>query len=99
MKDFVDVATDVARLVQQKNDAYGDSFACGGDFLRLLYPKGMMPNQYDDALAFIRMFDKFCRIANMPEAFSEDPYTDILGYAILLVHSRNARNEGKKIHC
>ena len=85
MKDFVDVATDVARLVQQKNDAYGNSFAISGDFLRLLYPKGMMPNQYDDALTFVRMFDKMCRLATSPDAFNEDPRRDMLGYAILNV--------------
>ena len=80
---FARVAADVAALVEEKNAAYGDSFARSGDFLRLLFPTGIKPEQYGDMLAFVRIFDKFKRIATDPSYGGEDPRRDILGYAIL----------------
>lgn len=51
--------------------------------LRLLYPDGIRPEQYDDSLAVVRIIDKLFRIANNKDAFGESPYKDIAGYAIL----------------
>ena len=85
MTDFEIIAAEVAQLVAEKNVAYGDSFAISGVFMELLYPNGIQPSQYGDALTFIRIFDKMKRIATNPNAFGEDPRRDILGYAILNV--------------
>jgi hypothetical protein len=83
MKDFNTTAAEIGALVTEKNLYYGNSFAKCGDFLRLLYPAGITPPQYDDALAMVRIFDKQMRIATRKDAFGESPYRDIAGYGIL----------------
>ena len=80
---FRSVATEIAELTAEKNAAYGDAFSKSGDFLRLLYPDGIRPEQYGDALALVRIFDKQMRIANRKDAFGENPYRDIAGYGLL----------------
>lgn len=80
---FITIADQIGKLVAEKNLAYGNSFFRSGDFLRILYPDGIRPDQYDDALAMTRIFDKQMRIATRKGAFDESPYRDIAGYAIL----------------
>lgn len=82
---FASLAGETARLVAEKNLAYGDSFAKCGDFLRLLWPDGVPPAQYGDMLALVRMFDKMMRIAHDETAFDEEPKRDMLGYALLML--------------
>lgn len=81
--DFKAIGAEIGALVQEKNAAYGDSFAKSGDFLRLLYPDGIRPEQYGDALTLVRMFDKQMRIATKKNAFGESAFGDLVGYAIL----------------
>ncbi len=77
------VAAEIGKLVTEKNAAYGDSFCRSGAILGILYPNGINPDQYDDALAVTRILDKLFRIANDGSAFGESPYLDIAGYGIL----------------
>lgn len=85
---FQALATDLGNLVSEKNKAYGDSFAKSGDFLRLLYPAGIDPKQFEDMLGLVRIFDKQMRIATQHSAFGESPWRDIAGYGLLgLKHS------------
>src|SRR5690625_1515778 len=77
------IAKEIGELVQEKNQAYGNSFGKSGDFLKLLYPDGIKPEQYQDMLLVARIFDKQMRIANKKDAFGESPYKDIAGYEIL----------------
>lgn len=73
----------IARLVAEKNKAYGDSIGTSGDVLRILYPDGIKPEQYDDLLLIARSIDKFTRIARGERtAFGESPYIDLAGYAM-----------------
>jgi hypothetical protein len=74
----------VGKLVDEKNKAYGDSFNKAGDFLKILYPNGVQPEQYKDMLAIVRVFDKQMRIATNKDAFGENPWNDITGYGILM---------------
>jgi len=53
--------------------------------MRILYPNGVAPDQLDDALAIVRVMDKLFRIATSKNAFGENPWRDIAGYAILSV--------------
>jgi hypothetical protein len=87
MKSFVDVAKEAGQLVTEKNEAYGDSFRTSGEILKLLYPNGVQPEQYRDMLATVRVLDKLSRIATDKKALGENPWKDILGYAILAVHA------------
>src|SRR5690625_4694585 len=68
------IANEIGKLVQEKNEAYGNSFGKSGDFLKLLYPDGIKPEQYQDMLLVVRIFDKQMRIANKKDAFGESPY-------------------------
>lgn len=83
MMDFEELGAGIGRLVGEKNKAYGDSFAKAGEVLRIMYPEGIRPEQYDDALAITRIVDKLFRIATMKDAFGESPYRDIAGYGLL----------------
>ena len=74
---------EIGRLVRKKNEAYGDSFGKSGGVLRILFPDGIKPEQYDDALCLVRVIDKLFRIATAKGAFGESPYRDIAGYALL----------------
>jgi len=78
-------ANRTADLVVEKQAAYGDSFGKAGAVLSLLYPEGIPPDKMDDALTIVRVVDKLFRIATKKDAFGENPWQDILGYAILAV--------------
>lgn len=80
-----EIGTEIGALVAEKDLAYGSAFEKCGDFLRLLYPEGVRPEQYVAMLALVRIFDKQMRIATAPGAFNEDPARDIVGYGVLLV--------------
>jgi hypothetical protein len=95
-RTFEEIGAAVGQLVDEKNAAYGSSFACSGDFLRLLFPNGIPPSQYDDALLLVRIFDKQMRIATNRDAFGESPYQDIAGYGLL---GTQLYEERKKHEC
>lgn len=85
-KTFLEIATEIGELVERKNAAYGSSFAKAGEFLRLLYPDGLRPEQFTDALLLVRDFDKSMRIATDRDALGESPWADKAGYGILGAH-------------
>jgi len=88
MNKYHEIANRIADLVTDKNAAYGSSFNKCDAFLRLLYPDGVKPSQYQDMLTIVRIFDKLMRIANRKDAFGESPYGDILGYALLMLNQQ-----------
>ncbi len=77
------LGNEIGALVQEKQSAYGDSFGKAGNVLRELYPDGIRPDQFDDALCIVRIVDKLFRIATKKDAFGESPYRDIAGYGLL----------------
>jgi len=83
MSKFKELGNRVGELVDEKNAAYGNSFGEAGEFLKILYPDGINPDQYTDMLCVVRIFDKMKRIATKKDAFGESPYQDIVGYALL----------------
>lgn len=74
---------EVGILVDRKNRAYGNSFARSHEILRVLFPSGIRPEQYPDALAIVRIIDKLFRIATDRDALGESPYRDVAGYGLL----------------
>ena len=80
---YEELGKEIGELVDKKNAAYGDAFNRAGVILKELYPKGIAPEQYNDVLAMIRVIDKLFRIATDKDAFGENPWQDIAGYAIL----------------
>lgn len=81
--NYAEMGKLLGSLTQMKNAAYGDSFAKSGEILAVLYPRGIKPEQYRDALAIVRVIDKLFRIATRKDAFGESPWKDIAGYGIL----------------
>jgi hypothetical protein len=93
-EDYEKIALNIGKLVKEKNQAYGSSFANSHKILSVLYPSGISPEQYTDALAIIRVIDKLFRIATNKDAFGESPWQDIAGYSILGIsnHEKNKQS-------
>jgi len=81
--DYKKLGEDIGKLVNDKQKAYGDSFGMSGQVLRVMFPNGIRPEQYDDVLCITRIIDKLFRIANQKDYNGESPYGDICGYALL----------------
>ena len=80
---YDETARDIAALVAEKQLAYGCSFQNAGSIMKILYPDGVHPDQYDDMLSVVRIIDKLFRIATDKKAMGESPYRDIVGYGLL----------------
>ena len=89
---FEEIGKTVGSLVEEKNEAYGDSFAKSQEIIKVLFPDGVKPEQYRDMLGMVRVIDKMFRIATDKDAFGESPWKDICGYALLAM----ANNTTKK---
>jgi len=90
---FEKIGTDIGKLVDEKNTAYGSAFEKSEEILKVLYPDGIEPRQYKDMLAVTRIVDKLFRIATQKEAFGESPFKDIAGYGILGVANDKKEQE------
>ena len=90
---FEKIATEIGKLVEEKNLAYGSSFLKSEKILKILYPDGIRPDQYKDMLAITRIIDKLFRIATQKDAFGENPFKDIAGYGILGVANGESQEE------
>lgn len=90
---FERVGRKIGKLVDVKNAAYGSSFHKSSEFLKLLYPDGVKPEQYQDMLTLVRVFDKQMRIATDKDALGESPWNDIGGYSILAVDLADPKRE------
>lgn len=86
-KTFLEITTAQAELLEKKNAAYGNAFNKTTEHLNLLFPDGVVPEQYSDLMFIVRILDKLNRIANSsllpPEEGKLDAYRDISGYATL----------------
>lgn len=89
------LGADLGRLVDIKQESYGDSFGISHKFLSLLYPDGVPVDAYKELLILIRIFDKMKRIATNKDALGEDPYRDIAGYALLGAGRNNDSSGGE----
>lgn len=81
--DFVNIATKVAKLVEEKQKQYGNAVGAAGAILKELYPDGVKPEQYGNLALIIRMLDKISRITKGNGEGDEDAWTDLIGYSIL----------------
>jgi len=91
LRTYSDLGATVGQLVGDKQKAYGDSFGRSGKCLMEMFPKGIKLDQYGDLLTIARILDKLFRIANDPDAFDENPYQDIVGYALLAMKRYDER--------
>ena len=93
---LIETAREVGALIEEKNIAYGESFAKSQMILQIHFPDGASVAQYRDLLAVTRILDKLFRIATDKDAFSEDPWRDIAGYAILAVAYNKEEKENER---
>jgi len=78
------IGEQVGGLVTEKQAAYGDMIRGNQEVFKILYPDGIKPDQYPDALLVLRVMDKIGRITRgNKKAFGESPWRDVCGYAIL----------------
>ena len=87
--DFAFIASDIAKLVKDKQEQYGDSFNKAFKVLEILYPEGVTPKNYPELLTVTRVLDKLFRIATDNDPCGESPWEDICGYALLAIQRRN----------
>lgn len=90
---FLEIAERIAKLVAEKNIAYGSSFDDSAAFLELLWPDGVGPQDYMDMLTIVRIWDKLKRIATNKDALGEDPFSDIVGYCLLSLRRREVKRQ------
>lgn len=93
---FEKIGQDIGKLVDEKNQAYGNAFLESEKILKILYPNGVKTEQYLDMLAITRIIDKLFRIATHKDAFGESPFKDIAGYGILGVANEREGHPGKE---
>lgn len=93
MGRFEQVGKEFGKLVDEKQEAYGDSITKTGKLLRVFmedYNNGdgtyTIPDVLIDHIALqVRVMDKQNRIFSNPKGdlMSEKPYSDIIGYGML----------------
>ena len=92
--EYEQKGSEIGRLVDAKNKAYGDAFHRTEKILQELYPNGVPVEQYGNILPIVRILDKLFRIASLSSMESpdeEDPWMDIAGYAILMLGAEEKR--------
>ena len=79
---YIKKALELGRLVETKQEQYGDSWGKAGRILEILYPDGVRPDQYHTFLGITRVIDKLCRLANGNQG-EENAWEDLAGYGLL----------------
>lgn len=90
------ITQELNELLLQKREAYGNAFFQSSSIMKALYPEGISPDQYENALTIIRICDKLFRIANAKngqDSMNEDPWKDIAGYAILSLENKTVKEK------
>ncbi len=73
----------IGGLVDSQSRAFMESFRRAADILRILYPIGIKPVQYEEFLAQERVIDQQFQIAAQKTGAGENPWQHIAGYALL----------------
>ena len=87
MKTIFQTAKELGKFLEKKNKDYGSAFAKVSDFLKILYPNGIKPEEYTYVMLTVRIFDKLMRIS---QGALTDSFVDITGYGILGVWLRQS---------
>jgi len=80
---YEEIGAYIGALVDKQNRTFIESFRRTGDMLRILYPLGVRPDQYEDFLAQVRVIDLQFQIAAQKTAAGEQPWQHIAGYGLL----------------
>ena len=93
---WANLGAEIIRVVDQSNQAYGNSTEKSARMLGILYPEGIRPDQLHDARCIISILDKLSRIATDKDAFGEHPARDIAGYALLMYRHDLQKNPDRE---
>lgn len=93
---FEEIALNIAKVLEEKNKAYGAAFDKSTQILQLLYPNGIPLESYPDVHVIVRVLDKLSRIAQNKDPFGESPWLDITGYGILAQIQHDNIKQSKK---
>jgi hypothetical protein len=91
--NYEELGRSIGALIQDKQKSYGDSFHKSGEVMKLLFPNGIPPKSYVDALALVRIIDKLFRLATDPGYNGENSWGDIAGYALLRLGDVEAKKK------
>ena len=94
--NYEELGRNIGALIQEKQQSYGDSFHKSGEVMKQLFPKGIPPESYVDALALVRIIDKLFRLATDPTYNSENSWGDIAGYALLRLGDVESKKKESK---
>jgi hypothetical protein len=94
--NYEELGKKIGSLIQEKQESYGDSFHKSGEVMKQLFPKGIPPESYVDALALVRIIDKLFRLATDPNYNGENSWGDIAGYALLRLGDVENRKAASK---
>ena len=78
---YATIALEIANLVEEKNKAYDNSLNSVGDLLKVFFPNGLQPEQYEFSSVLVRLLDKLKRACSNPD--DEENWKDIIGYSLL----------------
>jgi hypothetical protein len=78
---FVTVGKEIGELVREKNSTYNNSLNSVGEILKILYPNGIKPEEYNTMSTIVRMLDKLKRLS--ANANDLESWKDLCGYSIL----------------
>lgn len=95
MNDYRKISREIGTLLNKKQQAYGNSFNEIPQVLRLMYPRGLRPDEFDNILCIARILDKLWRIARNNDPFGESPWKDIAGYALLAEQRARSKEAGR----
>jgi hypothetical protein len=79
---YGEIALDIARTVEVKQQQYGKSFQKIPEILKIMYPDGIAVSQYARLALQIRRLDKEMRVAAGNQG-NESAAFDIAGYCLL----------------
>jgi len=110
MSAYREAALRVAELVEEKQQAYGDSFGKAGKLLRIFLEKYYnadtntynIPDSLIDHIPYmVRVWDKQSRIFSNPDGdlLDENPYLDMMGYDLLAVVAGEKRVKAARRCC
>jgi len=94
--NYAELGRSIGALIQEKQQSYGDSFHKSGEVMKQLFPKGIPPESYVDALALVRIIDKLFRLATDPGYNGENSWGDIAGYALLRLGDVESKKNASK---
>ena len=93
MTKFEELAKEVAQLVDQKNEEYGNCYGISSELLKLFAPDGISPDKYNDIAILLRLVEKLKR--GFGGEISRDTIIDIIGLGLnwLKIYDENKQDE------